>query len=115
MNPLFVLLGCTLMMVQDYNGSAKAIAINVLMGLILICVSYNVFEYFEVAKIYAEEKKLIKELRIVELFCFLFLLAHIFVCAALLRASCCTPPSMSSRRAAVAGLTCPTSPSPTNR
>ena len=39
---------------------------------------------------YAEEKKLTKEMRIVELFCVLFLLTHIFVSLSSLRVSSST-------------------------
>jgi hypothetical protein len=78
-NPLLIIIGSVIAMVHGYNRSAGSIIANILIVPIMIFVSFNVFQFFEVAKIYAEEKKLIKEMRIVELFCVLFLLAHIFV------------------------------------
>jgi hypothetical protein len=63
---------------NEINIKALNIIINVLMFGVCIYLGSKIPKYFRVIKNYAEEHKLIKELRIIELFCVLLVVTHIF-------------------------------------
>lgn len=59
-SPLLTIIGCGGMMIHAYNSSALSIVTDISLSFILGFVSLNVFKYFDVVEVYAEEQKLIK-------------------------------------------------------
>ena len=59
--------------------------IDICATVVALYLARQVSGYFKSIKVYAENKKLIKELRIIELFCMLICIAHLFVSPLLYR------------------------------
>lgn len=77
---MVILCSCALMMIKNaIEIRPLEIVIDVLMFGVCLYLAKQIPKYFRVVKTYAEEKKLIKELRIIELFCVLLVVAHVFV------------------------------------
>lgn len=77
--PIVIMVSCILMTLNnEINIQAVKIIINILMFAVCFYLGMKVPKYFKVIKNYAEQNKLIKELRIIELFCVLLVVTHIF-------------------------------------
>ena len=77
---MVILCSCALMMIKNaIEIRPLEIVIDVLMFGVCLYLAKQIPKYFRVVKTYAEEKKLIKELRIIELFFVLLVIAHVFV------------------------------------
>lgn len=83
-----------MMVKNQIDLSLVAIPIQVCVTVVAVFLAKQLPQYFRSIKTFAENKKLIKELRIIELFCMLLVIAHIFVLHALSRVSSSIRPSI---------------------